>query len=84
MTMPGFQGVTARVTRLSLAVAVSVLAASVEVGAQPAGKSVRVGVLASSTEANFAPGVRVFREALQEAGWVEGKNLTLDVRYPGQ
>jgi putative ABC transport system substrate-binding protein len=26
----------------------------------------------------------VFREALQEAGWVEGKNLTLDVRYPQQ
>jgi putative ABC transport system substrate-binding protein len=44
----------------------------------------RVGVLASSNEANFEPSVRVFREALYAAGWVEGRNLTVDVRYPGQ
>jgi putative ABC transport system substrate-binding protein len=43
-----------------------------------------VGVLASSTEANFEPSVKVFREALQAAGWLEGRNLTLDVRYPGE
>jgi len=43
-----------------------------------------VGVLASSTEANFEPSVRVFREALHAAGWVKGQNLTLDVRYPGE
>lgn len=51
--------------------------------AQPAAKNARVGVLASSTEANFAPGVKVFRDALREAGWVEGKNLSLEVRYAG-
>ena len=50
--------------------------------AQPS-KSARVGVLASSSEANFEPSVKVFREALQAAGWVEGRNLTLEVRYPG-
>ena len=72
------------VTRLSLVVAVSMLGASLAAEAQPAGKIARVGVLASSTEANFAPSVKVFREALQEAGWVEGRNLTLDVRYPGE
>ena len=43
----------------------------------------RVGVLASSTEENFAPSVQVFREALAAAGWLEGRNLTLDVRYAG-
>jgi hypothetical protein len=50
--------------------------------AQPP-RTARVGVLGSSTEANFAPSVKVFREALHAAGWVEGRNLTLDVRYPG-
>ena len=52
--------------------------------AQQAAKVYRVGVLASSTEANFEPSVKVFREALQAAGWLEGRNLTLDVRYPGE
>jgi putative ABC transport system substrate-binding protein len=64
--------------------AVSMLAALLPVEAQPARTSARVGILASSTEVNFAPSVKAFREALQEAGWVEGKNLTLDVRYAEQ
>jgi len=50
--------------------------------AQPS-RSARVGVLASSSEANFEPSVKVFRQTLQAAGWVEGRNLTLEVRYPG-
>jgi putative ABC transport system substrate-binding protein len=49
--------------------------------AQAPSKAHRVGVLASSTEANFGPGVKTFREALHAAGWVEGQNLALDVRY---
>jgi putative ABC transport system substrate-binding protein len=53
------------------------------VRAQPP-KTARVGVLASSTEANLTVSVRVFREALQAAGWVEGRNLVLDVRYAGE
>ncbi len=51
--------------------------------AQQFGKVYRIGVLASSTESNFEPSVRIFREALYAAGWVEGRNLMLDVRYPG-
>jgi putative ABC transport system substrate-binding protein len=47
-------------------------------------KVYKVGVLASSTETNFEPSVKVFREALHGAGWLEGRNLTLDVRYPGE
>jgi len=61
----------------------SLTLAPLTVKAQQAGKVYRVGVLASSTEANFEPSVKVFREALHAAGWVEGRNLTLDVRYPG-
>src|SRR5574338_1310878 len=53
------------------------------VGAQPS-KHARVGVLASSTEANFGPSTKVFAEGLAAAGWVDGRNLTLDVRYPAE
>ena len=73
----------AAVTKLSLVVAVSILAGPLAAEAQ-AGKMYRIGVLASSTEANFEPSVKVFREALHAAGWVEGRNVTLDVRYPGE
>ena len=62
----------------------ALLAAPLAADAQTAGKVSQVGVLASSTEANFEPSVRVFREALHAAGWVEGRNLTVEVRYPGQ
>jgi putative tryptophan/tyrosine transport system substrate-binding protein len=51
-------------------------------GAQP--RTARVGLLVSSSEANFGPNVTVIREALRRAGWVEGRNLTLDVRYLGE
>src|SRR5262245_37342924 len=62
----------------------TLLAVPLAADAQPAAKIARVGVLASSTEANFEPSVKVFREALSAAGWVEGRNLTLEVRYPGE
>src|SRR5262249_24985828 len=62
----------------------ALLVAPLAADAQPAGRLGRVGVLASSTEATFEPSVKVFRETLHVAGWVEGRNLTLDVRYPGE
>jgi putative tryptophan/tyrosine transport system substrate-binding protein len=71
---------------LAVAVALALLSGPLAPGApraQPP-KAARVGVLASSTEANFAPSIKVFREALHAAGWVEGQNLTVDVRYPGE
>ncbi len=64
-----------------LAVSVTALLAA---EAQTTTKVYRVGVLASSTEANFEPSIKVFREALKAAGWLEGRDLTLDIRYPGQ
>jgi putative ABC transport system substrate-binding protein len=67
---------------LSLAVALHALVAAEGSRAQSP-KHARVGVLASSSETNFGPSVRVFREALHAAGWVEGQNLTVEVRYPG-
>jgi len=72
-----------RLIRLVAILALSLALAPLAVEAQQAGKVYRVGVLASSTQSNFEPSVRIFREALYAAGWVEGRNLTLDVRYPG-
>jgi len=59
------------------------LLSAAAVQAQPP-KAARVGVLASSSEANFAPSIKVFREALHAVGWVEGQNLTLEIRYAGE
>jgi putative ABC transport system substrate-binding protein len=70
--------------RFLQALTASLVAAPLAAEAQPDAKLARVGVLASSTQANFEPSVKVFREALHAAGWVEGRNLTLDVRYPGE
>ena len=71
-------------TRLLILVSLAILVAPHLLCAQPVTRTARVGVLASSTEENFAPSVKVFREALRTAGWVEGQNLTLDVRYAGE
>jgi len=40
-----------------------------------------VGILASSTEAAFADNVEAFRKALHELGWVQDRNLALEVRF---
>jgi ABC-type uncharacterized transport system substrate-binding protein len=80
--MLGGPGIALTWLTLSVAIMLAASIAAGPAGGQPA-KSARVGVLASSTEVNFGPSVKVFREALRTAGWVEGQNLTLDVRYPG-
>src|SRR5437899_3051044 len=72
-----------RLIGLVVILALGLSLAPLTVETQEAGKVYRIGVLASSTEANFEPSVKVFREASHAAGWVEGRNLTLDVRYPG-
>jgi len=52
--------------------------------AQSATKVARVGILASSGEAAFASNVDVFRKALRDLGWIEGRNLSLEVRYAAE
>jgi putative ABC transport system substrate-binding protein len=54
-------------------------------GAQQDGRMRRVGVLMPFVEANRdgrAP-IQVFRERLAELGWVEGRNLRIDVGWAG-
>jgi putative ABC transport system substrate-binding protein len=41
----------------------------------------RIGFLASGTPASSATNRKAFFDALRDKGWVEGKNLTVDVRY---
>lgn len=59
-----------------------VLAPSIA-GTQPASKVARVGVLSSSGPEQEVTLLSDLRERLRERGWVDGQNLTLDVRYAG-
>jgi hypothetical protein len=61
---PLLRGSPMRLIRLVVILALSLALAPLAVGAQQVGKVYRVGVLASSTESNFGPSVRIFREAL--------------------
>ena len=64
--------------RVSLAVLLGPRAAL----AQPV-KVARLGLLASSSAETFAASLKIFRKSLQELGWVEGQNLTIEARYAG-
>jgi putative ABC transport system substrate-binding protein len=57
------------------------LAIPIDAVGQPAARIARVGVLAPSTREAWGANVDVFRVRLRELGWIEGKNLVLDVRY---
>ncbi len=58
----------------------------ISAAAQMAGKPVAIGLLTPTTAQQPADLVRldVLRTALRELGWVEGRNLQIEVRYGGQ
>jgi putative ABC transport system substrate-binding protein len=60
-------------------IAVFLSATTHEVQSQAQGRVYRVGVLLYSTPAES--GMAAFREALRAAGYIEGRNLTLEFRY---
>jgi len=68
--------------RAFLLTALAALARPARARAQPAAKTARVGILGSAPAVTFAAGVRAFRESLHRLGWVEGRNLGLEARYP--
>ncbi len=60
--------------------ALLVAAGAPSVHAQAQGRTYHVGVLLFSTP-TADPNLPVFREALRVAGYIEGRNLTLELRY---
>ncbi len=60
-------------------VGVGALLAAPCASAQP--PRARIGFLATGTPASSAVNRKAFTDALKEKGWVEGKNLTIEVRY---
>ena len=66
--------------RIGLAVALVVLlAAPLAAQAQQAGKVYRIGYLSPSPPETFR--VEVFRQALRELGWIEGRNIAFEYRW---
>ena len=61
--------------------AAGVLAFAAPSAAQVTSRPVRIGVLFPDTLAARAPMLDTLRQGLQELGYVEGREITLDVRY---
>lgn len=67
-------------------VAGTCLLPSLAVRAQQDGKPVRIGLLAPATEpgAGSRIDLAALRTGLRELGWVEGKNLSIEIRWAGE
>jgi len=63
---------------LLLALAANFLAAGLPAEAQQVGKVYRLGYLSSHPPETFR--IHVFRQALRESGWVEGRNIIVEYR----
>ena len=63
-----------------VAMALATLAPVVAV-AQQGAKVPRVGVLASGSPTTSGPYLEAFRRGLRDLGWIEGKNVAVDVRF---
>jgi hypothetical protein len=55
------------------------LVAPLPAEAQKAGKVFKIGYLGGSSAAAMELAIRAFRQHLQDLGWVEGKNITLEM-----
>ena len=49
--------------------------------AQPTNKIARIGFLGSATAVSSSQSVRALREGLNDLGYVEGKNITMEFRW---
>ena len=79
----GGRMISRRMKTIALAAALTAVCLSIttlNVHGQPQGRTYRVGVLLFSSP-TVDPNMPVFREALRAAGYVEGRNLTLEFRY---
>jgi ABC-type uncharacterized transport system substrate-binding protein len=71
------------IQRRQLIVTLSGMAAAVAYGAraQQAAKLPTIGVLGSATPASWSPWLTVFAQRLRELGWIEGRNVAIEVRW---
>lgn len=81
ITTSGGSAVTAAIAKLSLVLAVSILAVPLGADAQPAGKVYRIGLLAGGWPTANPRSIEAFREGLREFGWIEGQNIVIDYRF---
>jgi putative ABC transport system substrate-binding protein len=72
-----WSSVIARLVMLLL----NVLAVPRTADAQPPGTVPRIGLLMPGSASSFAPRIAVFRQGLQDLGWVEGQQVALEERY---
>jgi putative ABC transport system substrate-binding protein len=63
------------------ALASGLLAAPLAAEGQRSTKLYRIGVLIGASEAFVGPYLEIFRQALRDLGYVEGRNITIEVRY---
>jgi putative ABC transport system substrate-binding protein len=59
----------------------SLLAAPLVAEAQPAGKLYRIGFLGTGNLTSWGPGIEALRLGLQDHGYVEGRNITIEYRW---
>jgi len=67
--------------KLVIALGAGALAAPFRIHAQPVKNSVVVGILGVQDQPSAEPLLSAFKQVLQEFGYVEGKNLTLHLRF---
>ena len=63
------------------AATVGLLAAPLAAEAQQAGRVYKIGYLGGSSAVSARPGMAALRQYLQELGWVEGRNLAIEMRW---
>lgn len=66
---------------LLIALGAGAFAAPLRPFAQRPAKPVRVGILATSTQADLAPSLDAFKQAFRESGYVEGRDYVLESRF---
>ena len=71
--------------RLFIAGGLATISAPLPLRAQPAGRMAKIGVLwHAANEQEESPYIAVIRRGLRDLGYVEGKNILLENRYPSE
>ena len=82
--MPNDRDVVARIANMLTSIfAALLLVATLAGDAHAQTQIARIGVIASGSTAKSAPFLDVLRQRLRELGFIEGRNITIEVRYPG-